>query len=199
MGCDIHMFIEYRNGDCPWQADPHHIESIKDTCITTSDDTEYCDCCKADDIKNCMYAYRDFRKISATSRDYWLFGLLASVRSCGPREPKGLPNNVSNIIRKAFDDYGNGHSVSYISLEEFKEVLFEASAPDKEGRYTPTEDTRIFYNYEDFADFRSRPPAYTSIVAYGEELKNKYNADKHLLGEDSLSDVEVRLVFWFDS
>lgn len=200
MGCDIHMFIEYRNTGCPWQADEHHKASIEDTCITRcKDKKDYCDFCRVGKVKDCDMAYRHFRQVAATGRDYKLFALLASVRGDGDRKAKGLPSDVSDTIRSACMLDG-GHSHSYMPLEEFKRVLFEEYKPDEHCRYVPTKRTDIFYDWEDYKEnHKDEPPAFSSIVTYCEQLKEKYNVEKYILDNDSLNDVEVRLVFWFDS
>ena len=196
MGCDIHMFIEYRNSGCPWQADSNHKELIRDTCLSRcTDKKDYCDECSAGKFKQCDMAYRHFNQINATSRDYQLFGLLASVRGPGPREPKGLPHDVSDIVCEASASDG-GHSHSYISLEEFEKVLFE-EYEDKDYPYDPTDKHNIWYDWEDKSI--EHPPDFTSIVTYGKMLKEKHNVEKYILDNDSVNDVEVRLIFWFDS
>jgi hypothetical protein len=86
-----------------------------------------------------------------------------------------------------------------MSLEEFKKVLFEECISD--GGYKPTTRTDIFYKWEDYSrdNYNERPPDYSSIVAYCEQLKEQNNVEKYLLDNESLNDVEVRLVFWFDN
>jgi hypothetical protein len=196
MGCDIHMFIEYRNTGMAWKADPHHKPIVEDTCISRCDNKkDYCDFCSADRPEECDMAHRHYNQTIAIGRDYRLFSLLAGIR-----EPKGLPADVSEIVQAAADRDGqDGHSHSYMSLEEFKKVLFEECISD--GGYKPTTRTDIFYKWEDYSrdNYNERPPDYSSIVAYCEQLKEQNNVEKYLLDNESLNDVEVRLVFWFDN
>lgn len=203
MGCDIHMFLEYRNRGCPWQADENHKPTIEDTCYTVlkEDEDDWCDACKNKDLRNCENAYRHYNRIGATDRDYQLFALLASVRGNGPREARGIPSDVSPTIKAAAEADCDGHSHSYISLEEFKKVLFEEYQDNEYGGYEPTDRDDIFYRWQDYSgdEFNKRPPDFSSIVTYGEMLKKKHNVENMIFDDESLNDVEVRLVFWFDN
>lgn len=100
MGCDIHMFVEYKVGDKPWEADKNHKEVEEDD-------------------------YRCVEEFPFDARDYQVFGLLAGVRRDGP-DAKGLPEDVSGVIAKAVDLYGSdGHSHSWTSFKDYKVVLQE--------------------------------------------------------------------------
>ena len=126
MGCDIHIYIEYRCGNgMPWQADDHHVRTWEDRCIESFEDDEskWCSDC-LNGYETCENGYADWHQVSAISRDYNLFGELASVRgeSSSSRLALGLPDDVSLEIKTASDDYGDGHSHSYISIEEFRKI-----------------------------------------------------------------------------
>jgi hypothetical protein len=195
MGCDIHMFLEYRVGDGPWQADVHHNPPPLKSCITQKyAPLRVCDQCSAGQEEACHeHGYDNApQQISATSRDYRLFGALAGVRCIGP-EPKGLPGDISALIKQAADYIGNdGHSHSYISLEEFKKIL---QRPDLE--YTSNANSDAFYEKWGKNGASQAPQSYSTIVNYGEKLQADRLADQMLLG-DNLK-VDVRLVFWFDN
>lgn len=58
-------------------------------------------------------------------RNYDLFAKLAGVRNYGDivpiSDPKGLPEDVSFLVRKEREDFGtDGHSDSWIGIEEIK-------------------------------------------------------------------------------
>lgn len=61
-----------------------------------------------------------------SGRNYELFSLLADVRNYGNRieplaEPRGLPEDVSEMIEKISDDWEwDGHSYSYFYLSELE-------------------------------------------------------------------------------
>lgn len=208
MGCDIHMYIEYRQGNgMPWLADDHHEPKAKEYCSN-------CEHCLKGQYLECEDAYVHYNQVVATGRNYWLFGLLANVRGDGPRNPLGLPNDVSSVIKAASDRYGSdGHSHSYIYLEDFKKVLFEEyqvlvdNFNNKKDDYVeegfvPTDRDDAFYNidYSSKDWFKLLPPQYTTVINYCENLKKEKSLDKILLQDDNTtSEVQVRLVFWFDN
>lgn len=203
MGTDIHMFIEWRNRGCPWQADEHHTYEINHTCVTRMPKKEeWCSECKNNNIKACEIAERGWKEISAAGRDYQLFSLLAGIRGPKVREPKGLPSDVTKVVNHAYNESG-GHSPSYMSLEDFARILFEEYKHygDGESDYNVTRPVKvldIFYDAYDF-DKAEEVPAFSSIVTYCEHLKKKYNIESEIFDDKSLNDVDVRLVFWFDS
>jgi hypothetical protein len=171
------MYIEWRHRDGEWQADENHkvIEQYED--------------------------YDYIQQVNATGRNYHLFAALAGVRGDGP-EPKGIPEDASETIKRAlpYDDYGNYHSHSYYSLDEFKQILIECE-------YDLNSDTRpiAFYEWGNYSydgrDEKPKTPAdYVCLVHYCEQLKNTHYADNIILGEDDgREDIEIRLVFAFDN
>jgi hypothetical protein len=168
MGCDIHMFIETRVGDGEWQLDPHHEWDRTET------------------------HYAHLSEVSATGRNYHLFGALANVRSSGP-EAKGLPEDVCHQLREYLND-GDNHSHSYHSLQEFKQVLLDMKFDLEKNK-----STNAYYKYSDYwnNDGEVRPPDYTTIVHYCEKLIMDHEAEKILV--DNLPSLEVRLVYCFDN
>ena len=106
MGCDIHMHIEYKktiDGKTKWvcgdyfKANPYYgvWEEEKPYALVG-----FCD-----------------------ERNYALFSTLANVRNYGNTnyicEPKGLPSDVCEEIKKDADDWGiDGHSHSWFTLKE---------------------------------------------------------------------------------
>ena len=59
-------------------------------------------------------------------RNYELFGRLAGVR-CRERviaEPRGIPADVSNVVRREYDGWGvDGHSASWLTLRELRDGI----------------------------------------------------------------------------
>lgn len=89
MGCDIH-FVKEKKTDNGWVP-------------------VYCsDYCIGD-------------KPDIAGRNYAFFAELAGVRgeSTTGEKPKGLPEDVSLATKAIFDDYGDGHSESYMTAQEF--------------------------------------------------------------------------------
>ncbi len=191
MGCDIHMFIEYKVGNGKWEADEHHTPTVIDYCSPS--DSQKCEACEKGRPLECEQSYRDFPQVDATSRNYRLFGALAEVRGEGSKPPKGLPKNVSKGIKEASENYGSdGHSHSYLTLKEFKQIL------DKQG-FAPSDSDVAFYDYSSYPDYRSRPAAYTTVVNYCNKLILDKSAELCLLTDNKQNSVQVRLVFWFDN
>lgn len=103
MGCDIHMFPEYRVDGGAWQAHPDIKIEIRE--IGTINE----------------YAFISFDE--GIGRDYGLFADLAGVRGSGP-DPKGIPDGISPIVKKVIDQWiGDGHSHSYMPLDELKQLM----------------------------------------------------------------------------
>lgn len=169
MGCDIHMFIEYKIGDGAWVADKNHVRIEEDE----------------------DYSY--IRDASSTGRDYDFFAALAGVRGDGP-DAKGLPEDVSEIIKQASEDYGvDGHSHSYNSLQEFKKIYkaLTRKVKSKSKKIEPIA----------FSDDYSH--GFLNLIAYCEKevirLKTELAAEYHLLGSNITPTVECRLVYYFDN
>lgn len=202
MGCDIHMFLEYKCGNgMPWQADEHHTVEWEDRCKDSypKDRKKWCQHCindRGDDQDKCMNGYKNFERVRATERNYNLFTRMANVRGDGGLEPKGLPADLSEMIQAAADRWdSDGHSHSWLSIEEFETILF------KDGEYNRTDRNDAFQkrNYKDKEWWEKRPPAYTTIINYAKNLKEEKSIDKQILGNEVTSEVQVRLVFWFDN
>jgi len=97
MGCDIHLYVENKNQD-QWVN---------------------CDNWRLDDDGK----YEVFPMI--IWRNYDLFSVLANIRNYGKNEymdePRGLPEDVCDVIAKLCGDYGiDGHSHSWFTLAELR-------------------------------------------------------------------------------
>lgn len=162
MGCDIHVFIEYKVNDDQWKAHHKHVED-----------------------KN-----GHIRSVSATGRNYELFGELAGVRSSGGFA-NGLPEDVSDIIKQESDYWtSDGHSHSHMSLEKYEKIL-------KQQNYEMTDRTDMFYDWENI-DYIKSPPSFTTIVSGCKRHAEELQTDAILL-DDNVPTIKHRLIFWFDN
>jgi len=178
MGCDIHVYVEYRiTPTAPWQAAPEH--------INVKEDEEY----------------ERVNSVDSTGRNYELFAALAGVRGDGP-DAKGLPDNVSDLIRLAAEQWdGDGHSHSYYSLDEFEEILKQTCD------YLDWSDKceTAFWEWNDYdyhgKDGKSKPPQdYVTLINYCRKLQKEVSQiDDILLGGQAGTTAEIRIVFWFDN
>jgi hypothetical protein len=151
MGCDIHTFLEYRVDGGAWQSHPD---------------------IKVDEEQDGDNTYRSVWMSTGIHRDYQLFAALAGVRGEGP-EPSGIPTNLSPLVKEAIDNWDcDGHSHSYMSLEEFYTVL-------KQQEY----------------DIK-KLPIYKSCRKITRDLGK---LDQILLDATKPSLVEHRVVFFFDN
>lgn len=135
-------------------------------------------------------------------RNYDLFAILADVRNgygfAGSytgegfkpiSDPKGLPEDISEEIKKRSDDYGsNGHSHSWFTVKELTEYDWEQETVTlRPGMYpvlAPVEDLKK----------NTETAFYKDCV--GSFYTKSIPALKELAGDDSES---VRIVFWFDN
>ena len=108
MGCDIHLYVERRNSG-GWIS---------------------CDTWEKDNDDNWLSV--PYSKQFYNSRNYDLFAILANVRNgygfagvntgdgfVPMAEPKGLPDDVTEEVREASDQWGvDGHSHSYFTVAD---------------------------------------------------------------------------------
>jgi hypothetical protein len=158
MGCDIHTFIEFKIGDQPWTPDKRHRKSL--------DEPD-------------GYNYNRVNE-AESDRDYSVFAALAGVRGVGP-QPKGIPDDVSELIAIALDQYGeDGHSHSYSSIEELEEALRNNDYFD-ESFYTD----------------------WSKLLAYCKktikQLQLDLEIEKIILGPQHNTNVECRILYFFDN
>lgn len=106
MGCDIHMFVERKNGDV-WKLVPE-TEGIRRPYYKEVSDA------KTKDYFN--------KKTWSPGRNYALFGILAGVRSTifNPiTEPRDLPPDVSDELKSEYIPWASdAHTPSYYTLSE---------------------------------------------------------------------------------
>lgn len=182
MGCDIHLFIEFKIGNGKWVADENHIIEV---------DGE-------EDDEN---AYRSVKDVDASGRHYFLFGKLAGVRTDGP-DAKGLPDDVSERVALASEYYGcDGHSHSYSTLNEFEKAVIAAEqdrVQDISKKIEEAEPVAFFDWQKSGINY-----GYFNLIAYcKKKVKDKeaeLQAEKHLLGSKGSTKVQCRLVYYFDN
>ena len=193
MGMDAHFFIEYKKEGQGWELDPNHID-------------------ETDPISKGQY----LKQVTCIHRDHLLLGLLGGPRS-GPGtamiDRRGLPNDISDKLKKEWEDRwkGNGgHSTSWVSIEEFEMVLNEyeriqAEDPEIERsrkKYgNPRKKlkkitTKPFYKYEDVLENNLVEPTYRDMLTYmKQQIKERTETVEDIIDIN----CECRLVFWFDS
>jgi len=173
------MFIEKRVDNLfPWEADENHKIEVEDA--GTEDE------------------YTHINSVSATGRNYELFELLAGVRGTPINavfEQRGLPNDLSEMLKSAADQWaGDGHSHSYLSLEELKEVLVKA-------KYDLDRDksSDAFFSWKDYdkSNYKDRPEDYVALVNYCEDWIDSIKQETFMDLDEYRP--EVRLIFWFDN
>lgn len=102
MGCDIHMYVEYRF-DGKWVCGDYFSKS------------PYYNGVDPYEPKYSLVDIYDYR-------DYDLFGVLAGVRNREVpciSEPRGLPNDCNDFIKKEYEVWWcDAHSCSWLTLQE---------------------------------------------------------------------------------
>lgn len=206
MGCDIHLYCEYRSAEtdhewlsCDWyRRNPYRKSDVTEP--------KWC----------CINAYGN--------RNYTLFGILAGVRSNDNptiSAPRGVPSDMSKQIRKEWENEAEWcHSFSWLTLKElidyydkYKSVKLHgliskenAELLDNHGIHPDTwcEATNIpDYVYREWEADCGRYVGYLLECLYTrfDEAFNVY---------DFLSEAEkdqkrreyaknARIVFWFDN
>lgn len=123
MGCDIHCYAEKK-------------ENGKWVKVVKAFPNRYYDPSKENKIDDDGYEWNpEFKDEPYSGRNYDLFGILADVRNgrgfAGIQtgegfnpicDPKGLPIDVSDEVKKSSDDWGSdGHSHSWFTLKELQD------------------------------------------------------------------------------
>lgn len=203
MGCDIHLYVEYRktiNSVPDWYSGDYLM--INPYYGTDEDEPKY----------NIVPLY--------DNRNYDLFAILADVRNyCDNKYislPKGLPSDITKETAKENLYWGDdGHSHSYLTLKELLEftpepikckgyITKEAAdklnagiAPMSWCRYTNAED----YVYREWVDNTNElEPLINLLKQRAHELGVIYNWEwKHKPNEALEKAENIRIVFWFDN
>jgi len=112
MGCDIHMVLErhvtLRTNERRWVG-VHNFPALNSIAVRMPEGTTYL-----------WWNVQD--------RSYEFFAQLAGVRGDGPRVPKGVPPDVSDLARMEIDSWsGDGHNHSYLPLREFAQAYLDVN------------------------------------------------------------------------
>lgn len=193
MGCDIHMFVEYK---------------------TVVDGVEKW-CC-GDYFKKDRYDNNYSVVPIYDGRNYALFSLLADVRNYGDNkpisEPKGLPEDCCQEIKDQYEYwYGDAHSTSYFTLKELIDYQNKQTPTKYSGMISPQQqkdlDNGILptswcqgTNMEGFErrEWEEYDNLLEPIVI---KLKERISEILWLYSEESVLQYvdKVRTVFWFDN
>lgn len=140
MGCDIHIYVERKNNNDVWEA----ISGANPWISTYKDWTEHADTEERKQYLLNRVAEMEreepeiFQGWIYDGRNYNLFAILADVRnyySLRPIDyPRGLPNDVSDVVKQESDDWnGDGHSYSYYTFEELMQFDWDNNYVENEG------------------------------------------------------------------
>lgn len=198
MGCDIHLFTEIERTigseekwvNCDyWQLNPYY---------------------GTDEYKSKLKIVSLFN-----DRNYTLFSKLANVRNYHGNkyisEPKGLPNDVSEVVKEESDDWGSdGHSHSWFTLKQLIDFFKENGIVKHSGYMTP-EDAKLVDKGEmpsswwqggNLKDqvYREWEHEDTGLKRLIDKINERKRSEFRLYHEDNeeLND-KIRIVFWFDN
>ena len=112
MGCDIHCHVEKRGSTGSWQKIGGFVSDHYDP-------------------NNEFFSGDQYRNSDSPieARNYFLFSILAGVRSDGKSikpisEPKGLPDDASAEVKADSDEWGgDGHSHSWLTVKDLMEGM----------------------------------------------------------------------------
>jgi len=134
MGCDIHFFLEkYSDEDFEGPKNASEQRNIKLNSILEGERVERWISADKWIIENKgksdEYWSVPYEDSFYDNRNYYLYSILADVRNYGLDriepicEPRGVPEDASDGYRYVVDRWdGDGHSHSYFTLEELKNV-----------------------------------------------------------------------------
>jgi hypothetical protein len=178
MGCDAHFFLERRINKGDWHLDPGH----------------RIDCDKSDD--------RPFpiEIPSLSGRNYYFFGVIAGVRATYVNKPiaegRGLPTNISSILKEYFEKY-DFHSPTFMSPKELERALKRYNTHtnrvhgDKTDVFKQPSNQAFNYDSDSFNIING------AVINYIRENIAWEKAENQLLGFKNKT--EYRIIVWFDS
>lgn len=200
MGCDIHMYVEYKtkvnekekwvSGDY-FKPNPYHGEW------------------EGEDKLDRMELYG--------ARNYGLFSTLAGVRDYTDAmipvsDPKGIPEDTCQYIKNENERWGSdGHTHSWLTLSELKKYQEKNLKLKRTGLLSPQqlEDFNKGILPESWCQGTNQPgyerreweEENTTLIPIIEKLQKRahelmqYEFDKY----DEANDDKIRIVFWFDN
>lgn len=200
MGCDIHLYLEGKRticGDKKWISLDHF--RLNPYYGTDPSEEEY----------SVVSIY--------SSRNYWLFSILAGVRDYSGNkpiaEPKGMPEDCCDIIKAACEHWdGDGHSHSYFTLRELQDYadshtkvkysgMVSANAADLLDKGEAVPSTWCQATNSPGWVYREWEVENTVLDRLIEKIRERAKEDLWLWTDESLDERldEVRIVFWFDN
>lgn len=210
MGCDIHMFVEYKRS-----------KGVRGTVEGKKVHNEQW--VNGDNFRKIPfydpeYDSSEFEVVELDgNRDYALFATIAGVRmytdECIPvSEPKGLPHDVCEFVKKESDEYGDdGHSHSWLTLKELRD--YQALNP--KFKYSGLLDEQQRHNLDhgiqpDHWCQGTNQPGYKrrdwevdndSLKRLIERMQQRAHELMQCEWEvyDTALDEKIRIVFWFDN
>lgn len=135
MGCDIHMYLEWReSAEAPWQllADPPCCGCYGTGKNRYGEEGQACWRCNGQKKEPMRieeedgHSYRTGGKIFS-DRNYALFTILADVRNSWDYKPliedRGLPEDVTEVLKEVLADDADIHSTSWMDADDLTRVL----------------------------------------------------------------------------
>lgn len=203
MGCDIHVYMEerVRTSEYPqgiwmstdkWSFQRNHLILPENG------------------IPQMEVEYEDF---IYTARNYLLFSILAGVRNhygiTPISAPKGLPEDVSEVIKAAYKYMKKElHSASHLTLEELMaydwDTVFEREHIVKNELDALTQFREKVVRMEDSREgliaivetpVRKHVESFLEVI---ETMKQNLYINKDF-PEDNVEPKDIRMVFWFDN
>lgn len=205
MGCDIHMYVEYKKR-LPVKATKDYEEQWISGDYFKFDPYDETQEGKYEQIE--LYG----------NRNYALFSTLAGVRDYTDKvipvaEPKGIPDDCCNYVKERNEAWGNdAHTHSWLTLKELKEYQSTNPVLHRTGLLSP-EDLIEFdtngtlpnswcqgtnqegYERRDWTEpNKTLVPLIALLQERAKELM-QYDWQEY----DTQNDEKIRIVFWFDN
>lgn len=203
MGCDIHMYVEYKRKNREKQYVWVHGDYFKPNPFYSSKD------------KN----ESQFERMELCgNRNYSLFSTLAGVRDYSGlmvpvSEPKGLPQDICDYVKEAHRNWEcDAHSISWLTLKELKDYQAEQPVIKYTGLLSPEQ-------LKEFDDNGTLPTSWCQGTNQEGYERRNWEMQNHTLiplidlmskrifdliqydWEDysKENDENIRIVFWFDN
>lgn len=206
MGCDIHMYVEYKKDVPVKNSDKREVKWISGDYFKPNPFQDIWD----DESKmERMELYGD--------RNYGLFSTLAGVRDytglINPvSEPKGMPDDCCAYIKQANEDWdSDGHTHSWLTLKELKDYQSKNPSLPRTGLISPKQliefDKGILPNSwcqgtnQEGYERREWIEKNDTLVPLIEKLqKRAHELMQYDWQEYNIeNDENIRIVFWFDN
>lgn len=209
MGCDIHMYVEFKHYE-QWKNCDYFMfnPSFRPSCREGFDNNRYS-----------LVPFFD-------ARYYDLFSVLANVRNYADTdyisEPRGLPEDVSYFIECEYEDWeDDAYSASYFTLKELIDFHNENHPLKRCGMFAPEDleafDTKgiipnTYCQYTEIPGWERRTWETENdvLIPIIEKLKEradevgliysfKWDGCEMAQREAYEKSADIRIVFWFDN